>query len=87
MAEGRRSWEATNIAMSLVAACCTLFEMGKLMAESLTPWTMLVTHVVKLACALAILALDIAVYALRAEAHYSLVGLGLDALLMQVASV
>ncbi|KAM4056609.1 hypothetical protein HRG_003478 [Hirsutella rhossiliensis] len=81
------AWEAANIALSFVAACCTLFEMAKLMAESLTPWTMLFTHVVKLACALAILALDITVYVVRAEAHYSIVGLGLDAALIVTAVV
>lgn len=67
--------------MCSVSACCTLFEMAKCAAESLTPRAMLCTHLVKLASALAILALDIAVYTSRAEVHYSLVGLGLDAAL------
>ncbi|PHH85974.1 hypothetical protein CDD83_10911 [Cordyceps sp. RAO-2017] len=72
------AWEMANVVLSFVAAVCTLFEMARLVAEALTPWTMLFTHVLKLTCASAILALDIVVYVLRSDAHYSLVGLGLD---------
>ena len=72
--------------MSLIAALCTLFEIAKFVAESLTPWTMLFTHVVKLTCALAILVLDAVVYAQR-RARYSLVGLGLDVALMSVLNL
>ncbi|POR35562.1 Uncharacterized protein TPAR_04269 [Tolypocladium paradoxum] len=75
-------WEATNIAMSFITALCTFFEIGKFVAESLTPWTMLFTHVVKLTCASAILALDVVIYVQRSEAHYSLVGLGMDVALI-----
>lgn len=73
--------------MSFIAALCTLFEIAKFTAESLTPWTMLFTHVVKLTCASAILALDVVVYVQRSDAHYSLVGLGLDAALMWVLAL
>ncbi|EFY86503.1 hypothetical protein MAC_07446 [Metarhizium acridum CQMa 102] len=45
--------------MSFVAATCTLIEIVKYMSEALTPWTVLFTHVVKLTCASAILALDV----------------------------
>jgi hypothetical protein len=55
------------------------------MVESLTPWTMLFTHVVKLTCASAILALDVVVYTQRKE-KYSLVGLGLDVSFLYVKS-
>ncbi|KAL7797259.1 hypothetical protein V8C37DRAFT_370517 [Trichoderma ceciliae] len=78
-------WEATNIAMSFVVAICTMFEIGRYFSESLTPWTMLFTHVVKLVCASAILALDVVIYVQRSDSHYSLVGLGMDALLMIIA--
>ncbi|KAL7918214.1 hypothetical protein ACQKWADRAFT_324009 [Trichoderma austrokoningii] len=78
-------WEATNIAMSFVVALCTFFEIGRYFSESLTPWTMLFTHVVKLACASAILALDIVIYVQRDDSHYSLIGLGMDGLLMLTA--
>jgi len=78
-------WEATNIAMSFIIAICTFFEVARYFAESLTPWTMLFTHVVKLTCASAILALDVVIYVQRSDAHYSLVGLGMDALLIITA--
>ncbi|KND89306.1 hypothetical protein TOPH_06027 [Tolypocladium ophioglossoides CBS 100239] len=78
----RCSWEATNIAMSFITALCTLFEVAKFVAEALTPWTMLFTHVIKLTCASAILALDVVIYVQRKDANYSLVGLGLDGLLI-----
>lgn len=78
-------WEATNIALSFVVALCTIFEIGRYFSESLTPWTMLFTHVVKLACASAILALDVVVYVQRDDSHYSLIGLGMDGLLMLTA--
>lgn len=68
--------------MSFVVALCTIFEIGKYFSESLTPWTMLFTHVVKLACASAILALDVVIYVQRDDSHYSLIGLGMDGLLM-----
>ncbi|KAL6899030.1 hypothetical protein GGI43DRAFT_76940 [Trichoderma evansii] len=78
-------WEATNIAMSSVVAFCTIFEIAKYFSESLTPWTVLFTHVVKLACASAILALDVVIYVQRDDSHYSLIGLGMDGLLMFTA--
>ncbi|UKZ87192.1 uncharacterized protein TrAFT101_002998 [Trichoderma asperellum] len=78
-------WEATNIAMSSVVALCTIFEIARYFSESLTPWTMLFTHVVKLACASAILALDVVIYVQRDDSHYSLIGLGMDGLLMVTA--
>ncbi|KAI9147777.1 hypothetical protein HJFPF1_12808 [Paramyrothecium foliicola] len=79
-------WEITNVAFSFVAALCTFFEIGKYIAESLTPWTMLFTHVLKLSCATAILALDVVVYARQHDKHYSLIGLGLDIAFILVAA-
>jgi hypothetical protein len=67
--------------MSFIAALCTLIEIVKFMAQTLTPWTVLFTHVIKLTCASAILALDVVIYTQRKE-YYSLVGLGLDATLL-----
>ncbi|KAH6606009.1 hypothetical protein Trco_005162 [Trichoderma cornu-damae] len=78
-------WEATNIVLSCVVAVCTIFEIARYISESLTPWTMLFTNVVNLACASAILALDVVVYVRRSDSHYSLAGLGADALLMVIA--
>ncbi|GJN71280.1 hypothetical protein PLICBS_005343 [Purpureocillium lilacinum] len=79
------AWEATNIAMSFIVALCTFVEIAKFVSESLTPWTMLFTHVIKLTCAAAILALDVVVYIQRSDAHYSLVGIALDAALIVTA--
>ncbi|UNI17691.1 hypothetical protein JDV02_004015 [Purpureocillium takamizusanense] len=79
------AWEATNITMSFIVVLCTFFEIVKFVSESLTPWTMLFTHVIKLTCAAAILALDVVVYIQRSDAHYSLVGIGLDAALIVTA--
>ncbi|KID98205.1 hypothetical protein MAJ_05836, partial [Metarhizium majus ARSEF 297] len=77
-------WEATNVAMSFIAATCTLIEIVKYMTEALTPWTVLFTHIVKLTCASAILALDVVVYAQEKE-YQSLVGIGLDVALFITA--
>ncbi|TWU78226.1 hypothetical protein ED733_008016 [Metarhizium rileyi] len=77
-------WEATNIVMSFVAATCTLVEIVKFTAEALTPWTMLFTHIIKLTCASAILALDAVVYAQRKESQ-SLIGMSLDLVLFITA--
>lgn len=68
--------------MSLIASLCTFVDVARYYTESLTPWTMLFTHIIKATCALAILALDITVYILLSEEKYSLVGIGLDAALM-----
>ncbi|KAK2609127.1 hypothetical protein QQS21_002354 [Conoideocrella luteorostrata] len=78
------AWEATNVVLSFVAAMCTLIEIVKYMAEALTPWTMLFTHIIKLACASAICALDAVVYA-QLEKYHSLIGLGLDVALLVTA--
>ncbi|CAM1504256.1 Fc.00g018470.m01.CDS01 [Cosmosporella sp. VM-42] len=80
-------WEVTNIILAFVAALGTFYEIGKYFAEALTPWTMLFTHVIKMTCAIAILALDAVVYAQRHDRHYSLVGLGLDGAFIITACV
>ena len=43
---------------------------------------MVFMHVIKLTCALAILALDIVVYTQRSEGNWSMVGLAIDSALM-----
>ncbi|KAK5995609.1 hypothetical protein PT974_04023 [Cladobotryum mycophilum] len=78
-------WEGTNVVMSFVTGICTFVEIAKYVAESLTPWTMLFTHVIKLTCVTSILILDVVVYVQRSDEHYSLVGLGIDAALMVTA--
>ncbi|ATY58952.1 hypothetical protein A9K55_003479 [Cordyceps militaris] len=76
------AWEVTNIVMSLVASLCTFVDVFRYYTESLTPWTMLFTHVIKATCAFAILALDVAVYIVLSEEKYSLIGIALDSLLI-----
>ncbi|WZH44744.1 uncharacterized protein QYS62_005772 [Fusarium acuminatum] len=71
-------WEATNVALWFVASLCSFVEIAKYFAESLTPWTMLFTHIIKLTCAIATLALDVVIYTEKHDKHYSLVALGLD---------
>ncbi|CAG9941290.1 unnamed protein product [Clonostachys rosea f. rosea IK726] len=75
-------WAATSIALSSLGAICTLVEIARYMAEGLTARMMLFTHAIKVVCACALLGLDVAVYVKGATNHYSLVGLGLDAVLL-----
>ncbi|KAF9873553.1 hypothetical protein CkaCkLH20_09012 [Colletotrichum karsti] len=80
-------WEAVNIAFSLLCLVATIYEVSKLAAETLTPWTMLFTHVLKLVASLAVLALDVVVFVQRKDSHYSVVGLGLDCFMILLISV
>ncbi|KAL6852676.1 hypothetical protein ACO1O0_007224 [Amphichorda felina] len=81
-------WEATNIGLSGVSTVCTLFEIARFIGESLTPWTVLFTHTIKLTCATALLVLDSVAHARRIDGHYTAIGLGLDvALLITAASL
>lgn len=77
-------WESVNIGFSLVCLLSTVYEMTRLASETLTPWTMLFTHVLKVTCSTATLALDIVVFVQRKDSHYSVVGLGLDCFLLYV---
>ncbi|RDA90162.1 hypothetical protein CP533_0527 [Ophiocordyceps camponoti-saundersi (nom. inval.)] len=81
-AELELAWQVVNIGLASAMAGCTFFEMAKFVGEALTPWTMVVTHLVKLASAVVILGLDLAVLIVRREARYSLVGLGMDSALI-----
>ncbi|KAK1580187.1 uncharacterized protein LY79DRAFT_521098 [Colletotrichum navitas] len=80
-------WEAVNIGFSLVCLISTVYEVSKLAAETLTPWTMLFTHVLKIVCSLATLALDIVVLLQRKDSHYSVVGLGLNCFLLVLIAI
>lgn len=53
-------------------------EISKTATETLTPFAMLCTHIIKLTVALAMLALDVTVYLQRTDQDYSIVGLALD---------
>jgi hypothetical protein len=77
-------WEITGIAFPFLGLVLTIFEISKLAGETLTPWTMLFTHVLKITTTAASLTIDIVMYTKHNERHYSLVGLGMDAGLMFV---
>lgn len=75
-------WECTNVGLSFLSFVLTVVELAKLGSETLTPWTMLFTHVLKIVCSFAILGLDIVAYAQRADGYYSTIGLVADIVLM-----
>ena len=81
------SWETANVGLAGVSTICTVFEIARFLAEALTPWTVLFTHIIKLTCAVALLVLDSVAHAQRIDGHYTAVGLALDvALLLVVAT-
>lgn len=65
-----------------MSTVCTLFEIARFIGESLTPWTVLFTHTIKLTCATALLVLDSVAHARRIDGHYTAIGLGLDVALL-----
>ncbi|KAK2034299.1 hypothetical protein LX32DRAFT_721277 [Colletotrichum zoysiae] len=80
-------WESVNIGFSLICLISTVYEVSRLAAETLTPWTMVFTHVLKIVCSLATLALDIVVFLQRKDSHYSVVGLVLDCFLLVLIAI
>lgn len=65
--------------LSGVSTVCTLFEIARFFAESLTPWTVLFTHIIKLTCAISLLVLDSVAHVQKIDGNYTAIGLGLDA--------
>lgn len=59
-----------------------IVEIAKTVSESLTPFLMLCTHIMKLTCAFGTLALDIVVYIQRSDQNYSIIGLAVDCALL-----
>jgi len=57
-------------------------EIAKTAAETLTPFSFVFMHVIKLTCSLASLALDIVVYLKFPDGEWSWIGLGMDSGLM-----
>ncbi|KAK1638867.1 hypothetical protein BDP81DRAFT_370529 [Colletotrichum phormii] len=80
-------WESVNLVFSLVCLFSTFYEISKLASETLTPWTMLFTHILKIVCSLAVLALDVVVFVQRKDSHYSVVGLGLDCFFLVLVAI
>lgn len=56
--------------------------MAKLAAETLTPWTMLFTHVMKVVICCASLAVDIVWFLEQKDHRYTVAGLVLDIVLL-----
>ncbi|KAG9251206.1 uncharacterized protein F5Z01DRAFT_639604 [Emericellopsis atlantica] len=79
-------WESTNVGLSFLASICTMVEIARYLAESLTPWTVLFTHTIKLTCAACLLALDIVAHIKVIDENFSIVGLALDAAFMLTTS-
>ncbi|ROT42749.1 hypothetical protein SODALDRAFT_319357 [Sodiomyces alkalinus F11] len=77
-------WEILNIALPVISLVLTIYEIIRLLAETLTPWTMLFTHVVKTVCACVSLAADIVMYLERNDRHYTIAGLALDVVLLVI---
>lgn len=68
--------------MSLIVAVFNFIEIVRYANESLTPWTMLFTHVIKTAATAAILALDVVAYIILSEQHYSVISIVMDGILL-----
>lgn len=62
----------------MVSLILTILEVSRLFSETLTPFFLLASHVIKMTCAFAILGLDIVVYTQRSEGNWSLIGLAID---------
>ncbi|OAA59851.1 hypothetical protein SPI_06049 [Niveomyces insectorum RCEF 264] len=77
-------WECTNVGFSVVSLVLTIMEVAKLFSETLTPFFLLASHIVKMTCAFANLALDIVVYTQRSEGNWSSIGLAIDVGLLSV---
>ncbi|CAK7197819.1 hypothetical protein SEUCBS139899_000468 [Sporothrix eucalyptigena] len=75
-------WEVTNVGLGVLCLVLTIMEAARLLAETLTPYFLLASHIIKMTCAAAILALDIVVYINRSEGNWSSVGLALDVALL-----
>jgi len=73
------------VGFSLLSLLLNTIEIAKLVSETLTPFVMVFTHVLKMALALAILALDVVVYTQHSEGNWSLVGLAIDCALLYVS--
>lgn len=75
-------WESTNVGLSTVSTLCTIFEIARFIAESLTPWIILCTHTIKLACAAGVLSIDVVAHIKKIDSHYSIIGLAFSSALL-----
>ncbi|KAI0160177.1 hypothetical protein GGR57DRAFT_499590 [Xylariaceae sp. FL1272] len=75
-------WEASNIGFSLISLVITLVAVARFIAEVLTPVPLLFGCILNVVLSIVVLALDVVVYTQRSDSNYSLIGLGLDAVLI-----
>ncbi|KAK3496390.1 hypothetical protein B0T13DRAFT_285346 [Neurospora crassa] len=80
-------WESTQVGFSIISVALTIAEMWKARSETLTPFFMLCTHLVKYTLASGMLGLDATVYVKYPDHHYSTVGLALDCILLGITLV
>lgn len=77
-------WEVTNVSFSIASLLLNIIEMSRLISETLTPFFMLFTHIVKLTLAAAILGLDVVAYIQNIEGNWPIIGLAIDISLLVV---
>ncbi|KAL5630511.1 hypothetical protein BROUX41_000383 [Berkeleyomyces rouxiae] len=74
-------WESTNIALPVLALFFTGYEVFRYVSQTLTPWTMLFTNIVKVTCSVGAVILDVYVYVIQRPGHYyAVAGLVLDSI-------
>ncbi|KAI0024004.1 hypothetical protein F4780DRAFT_798234 [Xylariomycetidae sp. FL0641] len=80
-------WESVNIGFSALSLVVTLAQIARFIAEVLTPLPLLFGSILSITLSAAILVLDIFVYVQHKDKKYSMIGLGLDLLLVLVTTI
>ncbi|KAK3347907.1 hypothetical protein B0H65DRAFT_158689 [Neurospora tetraspora] len=80
-------WESTQVGFSFISATLTVAEVWKARSETLTPFFMLCTNLIKSTLASGMLGLDATVYVQYSNHHYSVVGLALDCILLGITLI
>ncbi|KAK3953266.1 hypothetical protein QBC32DRAFT_121818 [Pseudoneurospora amorphoporcata] len=77
-------WESTQVGFSSISVALTVAEIWKARSETLAPFFMLCTYLIKSTLASGMLGLDASVYIKYSDRHYSIVGLALDCILLGI---
>jgi hypothetical protein len=77
-ANKQSSWEATTVGFSLISLVFSILEITKYISETLTPFFLLCSQVVKLTLFLAVLGLDVTEFIARVDGPYTTIGLAID---------
>lgn len=67
-----------------MATLCTFITIGRYLAESLTPWNLLVLHIIQLSAAGAMLAVDIVFHTYDIKHRFFILGIAFDCGLLYV---